>query len=121
MSTMNKLSSFSSIRQRSALRRVWPFGLLLACPGQVHPSGRQRHPPRNPAVASSGEEIVRYTVSFFSRYPSTLRGTWSGGCFQIDNGSGKRGVGDALENILIYERRPRGKQDVPPAILGIIM
>ena len=68
------------------------------------------------------EEVVEYPASFFQRYsPSTafdmiqqLPG------FRLDDGDASRGLGAAAGNILINDRRPSAKQDLPSLILSRI-
>jgi hypothetical protein len=68
---------------------------------------------------SEEEEIVEYLASFFQRYsPNTaydmiqqLPG------FQLDDGDASRGLGAAAGNVLINDRRPSAKQDLPSVIL----
>jgi hypothetical protein len=71
---------------------------------------------------ASNEEVVSFSSDFFARYqPSTaLDMVRQVPGFQIDDGSGNRGFGGATGNILINNRRPSAKQDLPSAILARI-
>jgi len=73
-------------------------------------------------VVSRIEETVSFSPAFFDRYqPDTaLDMVRQIPGFQIDDGSGKRGFGGTTGNILINNRRPSAKQDLPSAILARI-
>ena len=68
------------------------------------------------------EEIVSYNASFFLRYsPNTaLDMIQQVPGFILDNGASLRGLGAAAGNILINDRRPSAKQDLPSLILSRI-
>ena len=68
------------------------------------------------------QQVVEYPAEFFDRYlPITaldmvrqLPG------FQVNDGSGDRGFGSVVGNVLINDRRPSAKQDTPSQILDRI-
>lgn len=73
-------------------------------------------------IDSSQEGVVTYTAEFLQRYqPNTaldMVNRIPG--FTLNNGGDKRGFGGAAGNVLINDRRPSAKQDLPSAILGRI-
>ena len=74
-------------------------------------------------VEESGrEEIVVYNASFFQRYsPNTaLDMIQQVPGFILDDGSALRGLGASAGNLLINDRRPSAKQDLPSLILSRI-
>jgi hypothetical protein len=68
------------------------------------------------------EEIVEYRSEFFQRYsPNTaLDMIRQVPGFQLDDGDASRGLGAAAGNVLINDRRPSAKQDLPSLILSRI-
>lgn len=74
-----------------------------------------------PTSASSpaSDLIVEYPASFFARYkPNTaldMINQTPG--FQLSDGDASRGLGAAAGNVLINDRRPSAKQDLPSLIL----
>jgi len=68
---------------------------------------------------SNQQGVVNYPVAFFARYqPNTaLDMVQQIPGFQLDNGSGQRGLGASAGNILINDRRLSAKQDQPSSIL----
>jgi hypothetical protein len=68
------------------------------------------------------EEIVEYPSAFFQRYsPNTaLDMIQQVPGFQLDDGDASRGLGAAAGNVLINDRRPSAKQDLPSLILSRI-
>lgn len=69
--------------------------------------------------ARTQDEIVSYPQAFFEKYEpaSALDMVLQLPGFQIDDGGEMRGFGVAAGNILINDRRPSVKQDLPSAIL----
>jgi len=67
-------------------------------------------------------EAVDYPAAFFARYqPNTaLDMVNQVPGFQLDDGDSSRGFASATGNILVNDRRPSAKQDVPSAILARI-
>ena len=74
------------------------------------------------AGVNLADGIVTFTPDFFSRYqPNTaLEMVNRVPGFILNDGSGVRGFGGAAGNVLINDRRPSTKQDLPSAILGRI-
>ncbi|NNE38828.1 MAG: TonB-dependent receptor, partial [Gammaproteobacteria bacterium] len=68
------------------------------------------------------EEVVVYNASFFQRYsPNTaLDMIKQVPGFILDDGSALRGLGASAGNVLINDRRPSAKQDLPSLILSRI-
>jgi len=68
------------------------------------------------------EEVVVYNASFFQRYaPNTaLDMIQQVPGFILDDGSALRGLGASAGNLLINDRRPSAKQDLPSLILSRI-
>lgn len=79
-------------------------------------------PPEEILPADSQDGVVTYTGEFLQRYqPNTaldMVNRIPG--FTLNNGGDKRGFGGAAGNVLINDRRPSAKQDLPSAILGRI-
>ncbi|MGK0297782.1 MAG: hypothetical protein ACI9XC_001399 [Gammaproteobacteria bacterium] len=73
-------------------------------------------------VDLSSQEIVEYRSEFFQRYsPNTaLDMIRQVPGFQLDDGDASRGLGAAAGNVLINDRRPSAKQDLPSLILSRI-
>jgi len=71
---------------------------------------------------SASEGLVTFPAEFFSRYqPNTaLEMVNRVPGFILNDGGDKRGFGGAAGNVLINDRRPSTKQDLPSAILGRI-
>ena len=76
----------------------------------------------NPSVSEKDAQVVDYPVSFFDRYqPRTaldIVNQIPG--FTLNNGDIERGFGGAVGNVLINDRRPSAKQDIPSQILNRI-
>ncbi len=89
-------------------------GLVVA---QTQPSPEEILP-----ADTSQEGVVTFTAEFLQRYqPNTaldMVNRIPG--FTLNNGGDKRGFGGAAGNMLINDRRPSAKQDLPSAILGRI-
>jgi len=73
-----------------------------------------------PAVSNgAAAQVVEYSADFFSRYkPNTaldMINQTPG--FLLDDGDASRGLGAAAGNILVNDRRPSAKQDLPSLIL----
>jgi len=66
--------------------------------------------------------VVSYAAEFFRRYQANTALDMVNRVpgFTLDDGGDKRGFGGAAGNILINDRRPSTKQDLPSAILGRI-
>ncbi len=64
-------------------------------------------------------QVVEYRAQFFDRYQplTALDMVRQLPGFQLDNGSGDRGFGNVVGNILIDDRRPSAKEDTPSQIL----
>lgn len=78
--------------------------------------------PVSQSTDRANEEIVVYPASFYSRFaPNTafdmIRQTPG---FILDDGGDQRGLGASAGNILINDRRPSAKQDLPSVILARI-
>ncbi len=78
--------------------------------------------PVSQSTDGANEEIVVYPASFYSRFtPNTafdmIRQTPG---FILDDGGDQRGLGASAGNILINDRRPSAKQDLPSVILARI-
>ena len=84
----------------------------------------QTNAPSTPAVPDTpaDAQIVDFPVSFFDQYqPRTaldIVNQIPG--FTLNNGDSERGFGGAVGNVLINDRRPSAKQDLPSQILGRI-
>ncbi len=65
------------------------------------------------------QQVVEYRADFFDRYQplTALDMVQQLPGFQLDDGSGDRGFGSVVGNILINDRRPSAKQDTPSQIL----
>lgn len=98
---------------------VWALALLFVgtAEAQTQTAGT---PTETGAPVQEG--IVTYTAEFLQRYqPNTaldMVNRIPG--FTLNNGGDKRGFGGAAGNVLINDRRPSAKQDLPSAILGRI-
>jgi outer membrane receptor protein involved in Fe transport len=75
-----------------------------------------------PVVAEETAQAVEFPASFFERYqPNTaLEMIQQVPGFQLDDGASERGFAASAGNILINDRRPSAKQDLPSAILARI-
>lgn len=75
-----------------------------------------------PSPATQDAQIVDFPASFFERYQprSALDMVNQLPGFVLNNGDAERGFGGAVGNVLINDRRPSAKQDLPSAILGRI-
>ncbi len=75
-----------------------------------------------PGVATTAEDIVSYPNSFFDRYQplTALDMVKQVPGFLLENNNESRGMGGALGNLLINDRRPSAKQDQPEDILARI-
>lgn len=97
---------------------VW-FNLCSALPVHAQ-SADQSELTLSPS--SQDAQIVDYPVSFFERYqPRTaldIVNQIPG--FTLNNGDIERGFGGAVGNVLINDRRPSAKQDIPSQILNRI-
>ncbi len=97
---------------------VW-FNIGTALP--VHAQSANQTGQIVPA-APQDSQIVDYPVSFFERYqPRTaldIVNQIPG--FILNNGDIERGFGGAVGNVLINDRRPSAKQDIPSQILNRI-
>ncbi len=65
------------------------------------------------------QRVVEYRAQFFDRYQpiTALDMVRQLPGFQLDDGSGDRGFGNVVGNILINDRRPSAKEDTPSKIL----
>lgn len=109
--------------------RSWPlysFMMLVAAsvPAAAHAAAAQRlsaSPAGETAntVAQREPQIVGYSPDFFARYQpvTALDMVLQLPGFQLDDGSGDRGFGNVVGNILINDRRPSAKEDTPSQIL----
>jgi hypothetical protein len=99
------------------------FIIILSLIGAVSANAQtvNQTEPANP-VASQDTQIVDYPASFFERYqPRTaldIVNQIPG--FVLNNGDSERGFGGAVGNVLINDRRPSAKQDLPSQILSRI-
>jgi len=87
---------------------LWYSGLVLA-----------QSPQSGASSDGAEEEIVEYSSSFYSRYsPNTAYDMiLQTPGFQLDDGGDQRGLGASAGNVLINDRRPSAKQDLPSVIL----
>jgi len=116
-----KVGFYRCITVLSMMTIIDITGLAVA---QTQPSPVQMD--NQDVTATSGdttqEGVVTYTSEFLMRYqPNTaldMVNRIPG--FTLNNGGGRRGFGGAAGNILINDRRPSTKQDLPSAILGRI-
>jgi len=97
------------------------FSLSTTLPAQ----GQQQEtdtPATVSAQAANQDDVVTYPADFFSRYqPNTaLEMVNRVPGFTLNDGGDKRGFGGAAGNVLINDKRPSTKQDLPSAILGRI-
>ena len=92
------------------------LGLVVTLPVNAQPAQ-----PVTPTT-SQDAQIVEYPASFFERYqPRTaldIVNQIPG--FVLNNGDSERGFGGAVGNVMINDRRPSAKQDLPSQILGRI-
>lgn len=91
----------------------------FVCQGKA---GAQQATPSTAPEGAASDEVVDYEASFFRRYsPNTaLDMIRQVPGFQLDDGDASRGLGAASGNILINDRRPSAKQDLPSEILSRI-
>ncbi|MEE8236348.1 MAG: Plug domain-containing protein, partial [Gammaproteobacteria bacterium] len=68
------------------------------------------------------QQVVEFRPEFFDRYQpvTALDMVRQLPGFQLDEGSGDRGFGNVVGNILINDRRPSAKEDTPSQILDRI-
>lgn len=110
----------------SCLRWYLPSFFAVVLISASNPLFAQQEQPAQDVSAQSGattgEGIVTFTPDFFSRYqPKTaLEMVNRVPGFILNDGGGVRGFGGAAGNILINDRRPSAKQDLPSFILGRI-
>ena len=112
--------------------RLWPSSLfvawiiinLLAANVPAAAQQNQEPPERGGAepLQDRQRQVVEYRAEFFDRYQplTALDMVRQLPGFQIDDGSGDRGFGNVVGNILINDRRPSAKEDTPSQILDRI-
>ncbi len=109
--------------------KSWPSSLLVACtivnllPASLPAVAQQDHGSRQSSAGESPQDgqqlVVEFYPEFFARYQpvTALDMVRQLPGFQLDDGSGDRGFGNVVGNILINDRRPSAKEDTPSQIL----
>ena len=108
----------------SSLFVAWIIVILLAA---NLPAAAQQDE-ESPQGAGAGpsqdrqQQVVEFPPEFFDRYQpvTALDMVRQLPGFQLDEGSGDRGFGNVVGNILINDRRPSAKEDTPSQILDRI-
>ncbi len=112
--------------------RLWPSSLFVAwiiinlLAANVPAAAQQNQEPPETGGAEPLQDrqrqVVEYRAEFFDRYQplTALDMVRQLPGFQIDDGSGDRGFGNVVGNILINDRRPSAKEDTPSQILDRI-
>ncbi len=101
---------------RKRLFVLMTAGILV--PG-ISWSQQETATPEAVGTTASGDEVMNYDASFFSRYqPRTaLDMVRQMPGFMLDDGENNRGFGAAAGNVLINGRRPSAKQNTPSQFL----
>ncbi len=112
--------------------RIWPSSLFVAwiiinlLAANVPAAAQQNQEPPETGGAEPLQDrqrqVVEYRAEFFDRYQplTALDMVRQLPGFQLDDGSGDRGFGNVVGNILINDRRPSAKEDTPSQILDRI-
>ncbi len=112
--------------------KSWPSSLFVAwivinLLAANLPAAAQQNPesPQTDSTRSSQDrqqQVVEFQPEFFDRYQplTALDMVRQLPGFQLDEGSGDRGFGNVVGNILINDRRPSAKEDTPSQILDRI-
>jgi len=112
--------------------RLWPSSLFVAwiiinlLAANVPAAAQQNQEPPETGGAEPLQDrqrqVVEYRAEFFDRYQplTALDMVRQLPGFQLDDGSGDRGFGNVVGNILINDRRPSAKEDTPSQILDRI-
>ena len=105
--------------------RFFSSAIAIICVLAIHPlyaQVPQATPELNAQGVTTADGVVTFASDFFSRYqPNTaLEMVNRVPGFVLNDGSGLRGFGGAAGNVLINDKRPSTKQDLPSAMLGRI-
>jgi len=115
------------MEKRGILSKVWLWGglFMMSMPGPFgfaaeHEGVADQVQLTSPDTVSA--QLVEYPATFFARYqPNTALDMISQvPGFVLDDGTTSRGFSSAAGNILINDRRPSAKQDLPSIILARI-
>ena len=108
----------------SSLFVAWIIISLLAAnvPAAAQPDQEPPETGGAEPLQDRQQQVVEYRAEFFDRYQplTALDMVRQLPGFQVNDGSGDRGFGSVVGNILINDRRPSAKQDTPSQILDRI-